>query len=373
MRLEDFDYPLDESLIAQHPIEPRDQARLLVLDRQSGAISHYQVSALPQLLTSGDLLVFNNTQVFPARLFGTKHPSGGKVELLLVRAVKRGSNAWEVMIRGKIRPGQQLELPQGLIITVLDSHEGTHVVAFPPGTDVFAYAEKAGLVPLPPYIRRAPTEADRDRYQTIFARTPGAVAAPTAGLHFTQELLQNLKAAGVRTAMVTLHVGPGTFKPVTTADICEHTMDAEYYELPEEAVKAVADRQRGFGRGGQQDGAPSRDGGFGRGVQQDGAPSRDDCRGRIIAVGSTSVRVLETAAAQGLPLRAGSDETNLFIYPGYEFKVVDGMLTNFHLPKSTLLMLVCAFAGRERVLEAYRVAAAMRYRFFSYGDAMLIL
>ena len=357
MRLEDFDYPLDESLIAQHPIEPRDQARLLVLDRQSGAISHYQVSALPQLLTSGDLLVFNNTQVFPARLFGTKHPSGGKVELLLVRAVKRGSNAWEVMIRGKIRPGQQLELPQGLIITVLDSHEGTHVVAFPPGTDVFAYAEKAGLVPLPPYIRRAPTEADRDRYQTIFARTPGAVAAPTAGLHFTQELLQNLKAAGVRTAMVTLHVGPGTFKPVTTADICEHTMDAEYYELPEEAVKAVADRQRGFGRG----------------VQQDGAPSRDDCRGRIIAVGSTSVRVLETAAAQGLPLRAGSDETNLFIYPGYEFKVVDGMLTNFHLPKSTLLMLVCAFAGRERVLEAYRVAAAMRYRFFSYGDAMLIL
>ena len=338
MRLEDFDYPLDESLIAQHPIEPRDQARLLVLDRQSGAISHYQVSALPQLLTSGDLLVFNNTQVFPARLFGTKHPSGGKVELLLVRAVKRGSNAWEVMIRGKIRPGQQLELPQGLIITVLDSHEGTHVVSFPPGTDVFAYAEKAGLVPLPPYIRRAPTEADRDRYQTIFARTPGAIAAPTAGLHFTQELLQNLKADGVRTAMVTLHVGPGTFKPVTTADICEHTMDAEYYELPEEAVKAVADRQY-----------------------------------RIIAVGSTSVRVLETAAAKGLPLRAGSDETNLFIYPGYEFKVVDGMLTNFHLPKSTLFMLVCAFAGRERVLEAYRVAAAMRYRFFSYGDAMLIL
>jgi S-adenosylmethionine:tRNA ribosyltransferase-isomerase len=337
MRLEDFDYPLDESLIAQHPIEPRDQARLLVLDRESGAISHSKISALSQLLSSGDLLVFNNTQVFPARLFGTKHPSGGKVELLLVRAVKTGSNAWEVMIRGKIRPGQQLELPQDLIVTVLDSHKGTHVVSFPPGIDVFAYAEKAGLVPLPPYIRRAPTEADRDRYQTIFARTPGAVAAPTAGLHFTRELLHNVTAAGVRSAMVTLHVGPGTFKPVTTADICDHKMDAEYYELPEETVKAVENRQR------------------------------------IIAVGSTSVRVLETAAGKGLPLRAGSDETNLFIYPGYDFKLVEGMLTNFHLPKSTLLMLVCAFAGRERVLEAYRVAAAMRYRFFSYGDAMLIL
>ena len=340
MRLEDFDYPLDESLIAQQPIEPRDHARLLVIERRTGATTHERIYALPKVLASGDLLILNDTQVFPARLFGTKRPSGGKIELLLVRSHK-GGNTWEVMIRGKVRPGQRLELPQDLLVKVVASEAGRSTVIFPAHLDVLAYAEKAGVVPLPPYIHRVPTDRDRDRYQTIFARHPGAIAAPTAGLHFTQDLLKNLRAAGVRLGMVTLHVGPGTFKPVTTSDIREHSMDPEWYELPEDTVASIREtRERG---------------------------------GRVIAVGSTAVRVLETAAAKGLPLRAGSGETNLFLYPGYDFKIVDAMLTNFHLPKSTLFMLVCALAGRERMLEVYRLAAAMRYRFYSYGDAMLIL
>jgi S-adenosylmethionine:tRNA ribosyltransferase-isomerase len=340
MRLEDFDYPLDESLIAQQPIEPRDHARLLVIERQTGATTHERIYALPKLLAPSDLLILNDTQVFPARLFGTKRPSGGKIELLLVRSHKEG-DTWEVMIRGKVRPGQQLELPQDLLVKVLASEAGRSTVTFPAHLDVLAYAEKAGVVPLPPYIHRVPTDRDRDRYQTIFARHPGAIAAPTAGLHFTQELIKNLRAAGVRLGMVTLHVGPGTFKPVTISDIREHRMDPEWYELPEDTVTSIRETQ--------------------------------ERAGRVIAVGSTAVRVLETAVAKGLPLRAGAGETALFLYPGYDFKIVDAMLTNFHLPKSTLFMLVCALAGRERMLEVYRLAAAMRYRFYSYGDAMLIL
>jgi len=340
MRLDDFDYPLDESLIAQQPIEPRDHARLLVIERRTAATTHERIYELPKLLAPGDLLILNDTQVFPARLFGTKRPSGGKIELLLVRSHK-GGNTWEVMIRGKVRPGQQLELPQDLLVKVVASEAGRSTVTFPAHLDVLVYAEKAGVVPLPPYIHRVPTDSDRDRYQTIFARHLGAIAAPTAGLHFTQELLKNLRAAGVRLGMVTLHVGPGTFKPVTTSDIREHSMDPEWYELPEDTVTSIRETQE---RG-----------------------------GRVIAVGSTAVRVLETAAAKGLPLRAGSGETNLFLYPGYDFKIVNAMLTNFHLPKSTLFILVCALAGRERMLEVYRLAAAMRYRFYSYGDAMLIL
>lgn len=357
MRLEDFDYPLDETLIAQHPVEPRDHARLLVLDRRTGAPAHHRIDALPGLLRPHDLLVLNETQVIPARLLGRKRPSGGKIELLLIRPFKakkaflntlspggRGKGEgeiWEGLIKGRVRPGLELELPQGIIVTVLASEEGRCTVAFPPHTDVPAYAEKAGQVPLPPYIRRAPDESDRSRYQTVFARRPGAVAAPTAGLHFTERLLEAIESAGIRTATVTLHVGPGTFKPVTCADLREHRMDPEWYDLPEAAAKVVNEtRAKG---------------------------------GRILAVGSTSVRVLETAAAKEFPLSGGTGETSLFIYSGYEFKAVDGMLTNFHLPKSTLFMLVCAFAGRERMLEAYRLAAAERYRFYSYGDAMLIV
>jgi len=340
MRLEDFDYPLDESLIAQQPIEPRDHARLLVVDRQAGAPAHARFDALPGLLRPGDLLVLNNTQVLHARLHGHKRPGGGKVEVLLVRA-STTPHVWQALIKGGVRPGQQLDLPDGVMATVVALGDNGADVVFPPGLDVLAYAEKTGAVPLPPYIRRAPTENDRDRYQTVFARRPGAVAAPTAGLHFTESLLKALRAKDVRTADVTLHVGPGTFKPVTCGDIREHRMDPEWFELPADTARAVNEtRARG---------------------------------GRIIAVGSTSVRVLETVAQKGLPLEATTGETALFIRPGYPFAVVDAMLTNFHLPKSTLFMLVCALAGRERMREAYRVAAAEKYRFYSYGDAMLIL
>jgi S-adenosylmethionine:tRNA ribosyltransferase-isomerase len=365
MRLEAFDYPLDESLIAQHPIEPRDHARLLLVDRRTGSLAHHRVDALPRLLRPNDLLVLNNTQVIPARLPGHKRPSGGKVEVLLVRPLTptlspqagRGTSlyplspggsgqgegeTWQVLVRGHVRAGQQVELPHGIPVTVTTVGEGGYaVLAFPDGLDVLAYAEKAGTVPLPPYIHRDPADDDRVRYQTVFARRPGAVAAPTAGLHFTERLLQTVRGNGVRTAYVTLHVGPGTFKPVTCADIREHRMDPEWYELPDDTAKLVNETREGSGR--------------------------------VIAVGSTSVRVLETAARNGWPLTAASGETALFIYPGYRFTVVDALLTNFHLPRSTLFMLVCAFAGRERMREAYRLAAAERYRFYSYGDAMLIV
>jgi S-adenosylmethionine:tRNA ribosyltransferase-isomerase len=263
------------------------------------------------------------------------------VEVLLVRPGEE-ANRWQALVRGHVRSGQQVELPHGVLASVTTAGEGGHaVIIFPDGLDVLAYAEKAGQVPLPPYIHRAPVEDDRLHYQTVFARRPGAVAAPTAGLHFTEPLLQALTAHGVRTGYVTLHVGPGTFKPVTCEDIRRHVMDPEWYELPPTTAKLV-NESRAAG-------------------------------GRIVAVGSTAVRVLETAAQNGLPLEAGAGETGLFIYPGFRFSVVDVLLTNFHLPKSTLFMLVCALAGRERMLEAYRAAAAERYRFYSYGDAMLIL
>ncbi|HEV8242488.1 MAG TPA: tRNA preQ1(34) S-adenosylmethionine ribosyltransferase-isomerase QueA [Nitrospirales bacterium] len=342
MRLEDFDYPLDESLIAQHPIEPRDQARLLVVERSTGSLGHHRFDELPALLRPHDLLVVNNTRVIPARLHGRKRPSGGKIELLLIRPVAGAQkNLWQTLIKGTVRVGQQLELPDAVIATVERADENGALVLFPPGLEVPAYAEKAGVIPLPPYIRRAPNDADRHRYQTVFASRPGAVAAPTAGLHFTEPLLRALQEKNIRTASVTLHVGPGTFKPVACDDIRRHEMDPEWFELPADTARLVRETRT--------------------------------AGGRIIAVGSTSVRVLETAAQKGLPLQAGSGETALFIYPGYRFAVVDTMLTNFHLPKSTLFMLVCALAGREYMLEAYRVGAAEKYRFYSYGDAMLIL
>jgi len=341
MRLKDFAYPFDESLIAQHPIKPRDRARLLVVDRRTGALAHHRFAEIPTLLRPHDLLVLNDTQVIPARLSGRKQPSGGRVEVLLVRQDEQ-ANHWHSLVRGHVRAGQQVELPHGVLASVTTAGEGGHaVITFPDGLDVLAYAEKAGQVPLPPYIHRAPVEDDRVYYQTVFARRPGAVAAPTAGLHFTEPLLQALTAHGVRTAYVTLHVGPGTFKPVTCEDIRRHVMDPEWYELPATTATLV-NETRAAG-------------------------------GRIVAVGSTAVRVLETAAQNGLPLEAGTGETGLFIYPGFRFSVVEVLLTNFHLPKSTLFMLVCALAGRERMLEAYRVAAIEKYRFYSYGDAMLII
>ena len=346
MRVEDFDYDLPRDLIAQHPAERRDESRLLVLHRGSGGIEHRRFRDVVDYLEPGDLLVLNDTRVIPARLVG-RRTSGGRVELLLIQPE---GDAWHAMLkcRGHLQPGEELSLEGGALACTYRgrSADGRALLAFGLGPEELAAAlERAGRAPLPPYIKRPPDEdphraADLERYQTVYARRPGAIAAPTAGLHFTPEVLDRLKAKGVARAMVTLHVGLGTFKPVTAERVEDHVMHAEHFELSEAAARAiVAARASG---------------------------------GRIVAVGTTAARVLETVAR--LP-RVGpaSGWTDLFITPGFEFRLTDALITNFHLPRSTLLMLVAAFAGREAVLAAYEEAKSQGYRFYSYGDAMLIL
>lgn len=345
MRTDDFDYDLPPELIAQEPPPSREDARLLVLDRASGAIQHRGIADLPDLLQPGDLLVVNDTRVIPARLFA-RRSTGGRVEVfLLAPAASQGT--WTALVRagGSIQPGEDLEVEgAGDAVRLVErTGPGTWLVGARDG-DLAALMERAGRMPLPPYIRRAaadPRDAlDRERYQTVFARAPGAVAAPTAGLHLTDALLARLAARGVARASVTLHVGLGTFKPIESDTVEGHVMHEEPYEVPAETAAAIA-RTRAAG-------------------------------GRVVAVGTTSVRTLEAAAGpDGVP-KAGAGATSLFISPGYRFKTVDALLTNFHLPRSTLVVLVSAFAGRERVLAAYREAAVRRYRFYSYGDAMLI-
>jgi S-adenosylmethionine:tRNA ribosyltransferase-isomerase len=341
MTLDDFDFNLPPGLIATEPLAQRDAARLMTLGRVSGEIGERSVSSLPELLLPGDLLVLNDTRVVPARLFGRKE-SGGKVELFLVRRREGGAEAWDALIRSSkpARRGCRVLLAEDVVATVVDDGGGeTRGVVFSGTSDFVAWLERIGQVPLPPYIRRTPRESDRERYQTVFAAERGAVAAPTAGLHFTPELLERIRRRGVRTATVTLHVGLGTFMPMRVEDPRQHRMHSEWYRLPEETVEAIATcRERG---------------------------------GRVVAVGTTVTRTLEHAAASGI-VQAGSGETDIFIFPGYRFRVVDALLTNFHLPKSTLLMLVSAFAGREHVLAAYAEAVARGFRFYSYGDAMFI-
>ncbi len=341
MRISDFDYALPEELIAQEPVTPRDASRLLVLPA-AGAPEHRRFGDLPELVEPGDLLVFNDTKVIPARLLGRKE-SGGRVELLLVEPLAGGLGArWRAMGQASkgLRPGMTLAF-DGLAARV-DAAEGEGFYAVTldrEGAALEAALARAGRIPLPPYIRRQPTEADRDRYQTVWARAPGSAAAPTAGLHFTDALLARLDAKGVLRTAVTLHVGPGTFLPVRGDDLSTHRMHAEPYEVPEDAARAFAAcRAR---------------------------------RGRVVAVGTTSVRTLESAC-DGETLRPGSGRTELFIRPGHRFRAVDALVTNFHLPRSTLLVLACAFGGRARVLAAYQEAVTRRYRFFSYGDAMFV-
>jgi S-adenosylmethionine:tRNA ribosyltransferase-isomerase len=342
VKLSDFDYPLPDELIAQEPVTPRDASRLLVLGAEGGAPVHRAFADLPALLRPGDLLVFNDTRVIPARLVGTK-ATGGKVELLLCEPLSGGlGRRWRAMGQASkpIRAGSVLRF-DGLEAAVEASEgEGFYVVVLDrEGEALEAALSRAGRIPLPPYIRRAPSEADRERYQTVWARAPGSAAAPTAGLHFTDRLLEALAARGVERAAVTLHVGPGTFLPVRGDSIEAHRMHAEGYEVGEGASRAVAAcRARG---------------------------------GRVVAVGTTSVRTLESAW-DGERVAPGAGRTTLFVRPGHRFRAVDALVTNFHLPRSTLLMLVCAFGGTERVLAAYRAAVAERYRFFSYGDAMLV-
>lgn len=342
MRLSDLDYDLPAELIAQEPLGKRDASRLLLMDVPAGEVEDHMFTELPELLPPS-LFVFNDTRVFPARLFGSK-ASGGKVELLLLRKAHEGSDTWLAMGRSSkgLREGMELSLCDGrLAARVLRAQEhGQLEVELQAEGSVDALIDQLGEIPLPPYIRRAAAEADRTRYQTVFAKKPGAVAAPTAGLHFTERTLSALEQAGHQTAYVTLHVGPGTFRPVQADSLDEHEMHEEAYEVPEATAAAIT-RARAEGR-------------------------------PVVAVGTTVVRTLESCVDAAGDPRAEVGATRLFIRPPHRFHLVDHLLTNFHLPRSTLLALVMAFGGVELTRRAYVEAAERRYRFYSYGDAMLI-
>lgn len=337
MQRTDFHFDLPEGLIAQQPTAERTGSRLLTLDGESGARADGRFADLLALLRPGDLLVFNDTRVIPARLFGRKE-SGGQVEVLVERITGECEVLAHVRASKSPRAGGRLILEEAIEVGVVGRDGALFMLRFP--APVLGLLKQYGRMPLPPYIDRVAAEADSERYQTVYARKEGAVAAPTAGLHFDEGMLARIKALGVASAYVTLHVGAGTFQPVRVDDIREHPMHSEYIEVPPAVVEAVAATRR---RG-----------------------------GRVIAVGTTVVRSLESAARSG-ELTAYSGETNIFIYPGYEFRVIDALVTNFHLPESTLLMLVCAFAGYDNVMAAYRHAVEEHYRFFSYGDAMFLL
>lgn len=338
MKVSDFQFDLPERLIAQHPLPERSASRLLTLDRHSGKTADRRFAELPDLLRADDLLVFNNTRVIPARLWAAKD-TGGRVEILIERLVDARSATAQLRANRKPVPGSGLLIDNGARLRVAGREGEFWRLEIEHGADWPALLEAVGHMPLPPYIERADEAEDRERYQTVYGQVPGAVAAPTAGLHFDQGLLERIDALGVRRAFCTLHVGAGTFQPVRAERVEEHVMHAEWLQVDQALVDAVAEtRERG---------------------------------GRVIAVGTTAVRSLETASASG-HLQPYTGDSRLFIYPGYEFRVVDALITNFHLPGSTLIMLVSALAGRENILAAYRHAVAQEYRFFSYGDAMLI-
>ncbi len=337
MRRSDFHYELPESLIAQAPAAERSASRLLVLDGNTGEVGDGVFASLPELLRAGDLLVFNRTRVIPARLYGRK-PTGGAVELMIERVTGDREVIAQLRASKTPRPGSVLHLEGGASVSLVAREEGFWRVRF--DRSVGPYLQQHGHMPLPPYIDRADEDADRERYQTVYADRPGAVAAPTAGLHFDTSLLTRLQRAGIESAFVTLHVGAGTFLPVRSDNLDEHRMHAERMILDQAACDAVSATHR---RG-----------------------------GRVVAVGTTSVRTLESAAARDGTLAPCEKDTRLFIRPGFRFRVVDAMITNFHLPESTLLMLVSAFAGHDNVMRAYAHAVGQRYRFFSYGDAMFV-
>jgi S-adenosylmethionine:tRNA ribosyltransferase-isomerase len=342
MHLSEFDFPLTQVLIAQQPLGERSSSRLLCLDRASRQMTHQQFARLSQLLREGDLLVRNETRVLPARLLGRKE-SGGQLELLLVRQTDAVQNIWRCMTRSSkpLRVGSLLDFSEGLHGEVIEQeNDGQRLVRFTCPETFYDVLERVGHMPLPPYIRREDHDQDKDRYQTVFARNPGAVAAPTAGLHFTAKTFSELAERGVEVCGITLHVGPGTFLPVRTENLREHRMHSEAYEIP----KATAERINAARAAGR----------------------------RIVALGTTVTRTLEHAVHEDGLLYPGQGDTDLFIMPGFRFRMVDALITNFHLPKSTLLVLVSAFAGRNFVLEAYRQAVERGYRFFSYGDCMLI-
>ncbi|MBO6162476.1 MAG: tRNA preQ1(34) S-adenosylmethionine ribosyltransferase-isomerase QueA [Eubacterium sp.] len=349
MQVSDFNYELPEELIAQDPLERRSDSRLMVLNRKTHTIEHRHFRDILEYLNPGDCLVINDTKVIPARLLGVKQDTGAAVEVLLLR--NHGNNVWEALVRPgkKLKPGAVVSFGDGLLTGTIEEviEGGNRMVRFSYEGIWEELLDRLGEMPLPPYITHK--LQDKNRYQTVYATHEGSAAAPTAGLHFTEELLQELQKKGIRIARLTLHVGLGTFRPVKVETIEEHHMHSEYYEFSEEAAELI-NRTRAEG-------------------------------GRVISVGTTSTRTLETVASRQFgedarefqPLKASSGWTDIFIYPGYTFKVVDGLITNFHLPESTLIMLVSAFYDREHVLKAYRTAVEERYRFFSFGDAMLLI
>lgn len=346
MEKSDFNYDLPQELIAQEPLAKRDMSRLMTMDRRTGKTEHMHFYDIERLLREGDCLVLNNSKVLPARLYGEKEKTGGHIEFVLLRPrpehAAPGETVWEVLLRpGKTaHPGTRFVFGGGLLrAEVLEVIEGgNRLVRFEYDGNFFELLDRIGEMPLPHYITHH--LEDKGRYQTVYAREPGSAAAPTAGLHFTPELLERLKAKGVRIAYVTLHVGLGTFRPVKVDDITQHVMHSEHYELPEETARIINE------------------------TKQNG--------GRVIACGTTSCRTLETVAHLEGGIRAADGWTSIFIYPGYTFKAIDCLITNFHLPESTLIMLVSAFAGREHILAAYHEAIEQKYRFFSFGDAMFL-
>ncbi len=337
----DFYFDLPEELIAQDPLEDRSSSRLLKLDKNTGEIEHHTFKDVLDYLKEGDCLVLNNTKVIPARLMGVKADTGAAIEVLLLK--RRENDIWETLVKPgkKARPGAVISFGDGILTgTVLDVvEEGNRLIQFSYEGIFEEVLDRLGEMPLPPYITHK--LQDKNRYQTVYAKYEGSAAAPTAGLHFTQELLKQVEAKGVKLAYVTLHVGLGTFRPVKEDNLLNHHMHSEFYQVSEEAAELINNTKK--------------------------------AGGRVICVGTTSCRTIESAANDAGMVVAGCDNTEIFIYPGYRFKVLDGLITNFHLPESTLIMLVSALAGREHVLDAYKTAVDMRYRFFSFGDAMIIV
>ncbi len=341
MLVKDFSFDLPDELIARYPLAERDSSRLMVLDRQQQHLTEAAFHRIGDWLHPGDLLVVNNTRVIPARLFGHK-TSGGRVEIFLVEHLQGAD--WRCMLRSSktCKPGQRINLAGGVVAEVLErSGEQDWQIRFLGSNDFDGWLQQAGQMPIPPYLNREEEAVDRERYQTVYAAEAGAVAAPTAGLHFTSALLEQLRQSGVRTAEVTLHVGLGTFQPVRVERVQDHRIHRERYRISSDVAAAIAETK---------------------------AQGK-----RVIAVGTTACRTLEYAASEDGRVQAGQGEADIFIYPGYRFRVVDGLITNFHLPESTLLMLVCAFGGQQFVLDAYQKAVAQGFRFYSYGDAMLLV
>ena len=341
MKTSDFFYDLPEELIAQDPLEDRTASRLLVLNRETGAVEHKIFSDVIDYLNEGDCLVINNTRVIPARLIGEKEGTGGKVEVLLLK--RRANDVWETLVKPgkKLRPGARVTFGDGrLKAEILEiAEEGNRLVRFYYEGIFEEILDSLGEMPLPPYITHK--LEDKEMYQTVYAKYDGSAAAPTAGLHFTKELLSKIEEKGIKIASITLHVGLGTFRPVKVDDVNNHHMHTEWYEVNAEAADIINETKRNGGR--------------------------------VICVGTTSCRTIEAVADENGYMKAKTGETDIFIYPGYKFKVMDGLITNFHLPESTLVMLVSAFAGKENVLAAYETAVKERYRFFSFGDAMLLI